>query len=113
MRQAEVLLKGKRVGVLQELDSKEYLFRYDDSYLLLPGARSICLAMPTSMQEYRSSYLFPFFFNMLSEGKNKEIQQQTLGIGKNDYFGLLLTTAKVDTAGAVTIKPIIDDERIK
>ncbi|WP_455586220.1 HipA N-terminal domain-containing protein [Bacteroides sp.] len=105
-REAEVLLRGKRVGVLQELTPKEYVFRYDDSYLAEPNARAIALNMPVTQAEYRSKYLFPFFFNMLSEGKNKQSQSRQLHISESDYFGLLLATAQVDTAGAVTIKPI-------
>jgi serine/threonine-protein kinase HipA len=63
--------------------------------------------MPIQNEEYRSDYLFPFFFNMLSEGANRKMQSQLLHIDENDDFGILLATAQTDTIGAVTIKPIV------
>jgi len=50
--------------------------------------------------------LFAFFFNMLSEGENRQVQSQILRIDADDDFGILLATAQTDTIGAVTIKPI-------
>jgi len=50
--------------------------------------------------------LFSFFFNMLSEGENRQIQSQLLHIDVEDDFGILLATAQTDTIGAVTVKPI-------
>lgn len=53
-----------------------------------------------------SDYLFPYFFNMLSEGANRQTQSMLLHIDENDDFGILLATAQEDTIGAVTVKPI-------
>ena len=61
---------------------------------------------PKSQQEFVSDTLFPFFYNMLSEGANKTIQCQTLKIDEDDVFGLLLATAHSDTIGAITVKKI-------
>lgn len=68
----------------------------------------VCLAMPVSNKEYRSPYLFPYFFNMLSEGENREMQAGILRIDKDDDFGILLATAGFDTIGAVTVKPVTE-----
>ena len=68
--------------------------------------RPISLAFPKQKEEYVSDELFPFFFNMLSEGANKIIQCQTLKIDEDDSFGLLLATAKHDTIGAITVKEL-------
>ena len=65
--------------------------------------RAIALAFPKRKEEYVSDELFPFFFNMLSEGANKAVQCRTLKIDEKDDFGLLLATAKYDTIGAITI----------
>lgn len=54
----------------------------------------------------RSAYLFPFFSNMLSEGRNRIVQSRMLHIDENDHFGILLATAQTDVAGAVTVKPL-------
>ena len=62
--------------------------------------------MPVREEPYKSDYLFPYFFNMLSEGANRKTQSMLLHIDEDDDFGILLATAQVDTIGAVTIKPI-------
>jgi serine/threonine-protein kinase HipA len=55
---------------------------------------------------YHSKHLFPFFYNMLPEGSNKQVVCRFWRIDEDDYFGLLLTTAKNDTIGAVTVSTI-------
>ena len=103
MRQGKVYVNGTEAGILQEDDSGQYTFSYDDDY----KGRPVCLSMPIQNEAYRSDYLFPFFFNMLSEGANRKLQSQLLHIDENDDFGILLATAQTDTIGAVTIKPIV------
>ena len=60
--------------------------------------------------EYKSDHLFRFFFNMLSEGENRDLQIQYLKLNENDDFGLLLATAQYDTIGAVTLRPVEEKE---
>lgn len=106
MRQAQVFSNGVLAGVLTETDSGKYIFCYDDSFLIDERQTAISLSLPKSQREFSSETLFPFFFNMLSEGTNKAIQCQTLKIDENDTFGLLLATAHTDTIGAITVKKI-------
>jgi len=106
MRQAEVFVNKVFAGILTETDNGHYIFRYDDAYLINSGFPAISLAFPKRKEEYVSDELFPFFFNMLSEGANKAMQCRTLKIDENDAFGLLLATAKYDTIGAITINEI-------
>ena len=103
MRQGKVYVNGTEAGILQEDDSGRYTFSYNDDY----KGRPVCLFMPLRNEAYESDYLFPFFFNMLSEGANRKLQSQLLHIDENDDFGILLATAQSDTIGAVTIKPIV------
>ena len=102
MRQGKVYVNDKEAGILREEDSGYFTFSYKDDY----KGRPVCLTMPLRSEEYKSDYLFPFFFNMLSEGANRKLQSQLLHIDENDDFGILLATAQIDTIGAVTIKPI-------
>ncbi|MBR6247606.1 MAG: HipA N-terminal domain-containing protein [Muribaculaceae bacterium] len=102
MRQCEVYVHDVMAGVLAETDAREYVFTYCDDYRGEP----VCLAMPVRKESYRSSHLFPYFFNMLSEGANRQEQTLLLRIDANDDFGILLATAQCDTIGAVTVKPI-------
>lgn len=104
MRRAAVYFNKQFCGILTEDDG--YTFRYDDTYFNDPDKPAISLTLSKKQQEYRSDPLFPFFFNMLSEGINKKLQCRQLRIDENDYFGLLLATAQYDSIGAVTIKPV-------
>lgn len=106
MRKAAVYLRGEYAGELTEISRNEYIFNYDNDYFENVNKPAISLTLPKSQKGYRSEYLFPFFFNMLSEGNNRIVQSRMLGIDENDHFGILLATAQHDVAGAVTVKPM-------
>lgn len=102
MRQCKVFVQDQEAGLLQETDQGEYVFTYNEEYDGIP----VCLAMPVRSEAYRCDFLFPYFFNMLSEGVNRQIQATMFHLDENDHFGILLSTAQNDTIGAVTVKPI-------
>ncbi|GHV10545.1 phosphatidylinositol kinase [Bacteroidia bacterium] len=108
MRKVEVYRNEKLAGVLIEISREKYLFRYEDSYFADNLQPPISLTLPKTQQEYESEYLFPFFFNMLSEGVNRKLQSLQLKIDEEDNFGLLMATAQQDTIGAITVKPVIE-----
>ena len=103
MRVAKVLFKDEEAGMLTQFDDGSFSFRYNDNWMVSENKAAISLTMPKYLQEYRSEFPFPFFFNMLPEGSNKQVVCRTMKIDEDDYFGLLLTTAKYDTIGAVRI----------
>lgn len=109
MRTMEIYRNGTLAGTLTEENRKQYVFRYDDNYFNDSDMPPISLTLPKTQQEYRSSFLFPFFFNMLSEGVNRKLQSTHLRIDENDNFGLLAATAQYDTIGAITVKPIVTE----
>jgi HipA-like protein len=106
MRQAGVYRNGAFVGVLTQYPDRRYEFRYTDEWFQNSSLPAISLNLPKTQQVYQSDHLFPFFFNMLSEGVNRQLQSRQLKIDEKDYFGLLLATAGADTIGAVTVKPL-------
>ncbi|MGB5988515.1 MAG: HipA N-terminal domain-containing protein [Marinifilaceae bacterium] len=106
MRQAEVYFKGEAAALLTQLDDGTFSFRYHDMWVSDTSKASISLNLPKNNQQYNSRILFPFFYNMLPEGTNKQVVCKHLRIDKDDYFGLLLATATYDTIGAVTIKKL-------
>jgi serine/threonine-protein kinase HipA len=106
MRQVTVYRNGVEAGILTEENRQSYVFRYSDAYLANKSLPAISLTIPKTVQSYRSEYLFPFFFNMLSEGVNRKLQSLQLKIDESDSFGLLMATAQYDTIGAVTVKPM-------
>lgn len=106
MRKCKVYINGIEAGILSETESpREYSFKYHGDYLdkKLPP---VSLSMPLREDTYRSSVLFPYFFNLLSEGENRVMQSSLYHIDKDDDFGILLATAQSDTVGAVTVIPI-------
>lgn len=106
MRVMKIYRNGVLAGLLSEENRKSYRFRYDESYFNDSTKPAISLTLPKSKIEYTSHYLFPFFFNMLSEGVNRKLQSIQLKIDEEDNFGLLMATAQYDTIGAITVKPI-------
>ena len=100
-RSAKVYIKGIYAGLLTEIDREHYSFCYDTDYYNNPQLPAVSLTMPKTQQEYTSSYLFPVFFNMTSEGDNRIIQARNLHIDEEDDFGILLATAHTDTIGAM------------
>lgn len=106
MRKATVYRNGELIGTLIEENRKSYIFRYDDAWFANNSKPAVSLTLPKNKQEFRNNFLFPFFYNMLSEGANKKMQNTQLRIDEEDSFGLLLATAQYDTIGAITIKPL-------
>lgn len=106
MRSAKVYMKGIEAGTLTENDNGSYSFEYEPKYFANTLMPEVSLTLPKTETKFTSDYLFPFFFSLLSEGANKEVQCRLLKIDEKDYFGLLLATTSHDTIGAVTLKPI-------
>jgi HipA-like protein len=105
-RKAEVYNNGVVAGILEKSDRHQYTFRYNHDYFLNPACSAISISMPKTQQEYRSHFLFPFFYGLLSEGINRQTQCRLLRIDENDHFSLLLATAQADTIGSITVKEI-------
>ncbi|HNP94103.1 MAG TPA: HipA N-terminal domain-containing protein [Cyclobacteriaceae bacterium] len=106
MKEAHIYNNSILAGKLTLTDEQEFVFRYADKYFLDTTKPAISLTLPKAQQEYRSPILFPFFFNMLSEGVNKRLQSRQFQIDENDSFSLLINTATSDTIGAITVKPV-------
>lgn len=108
MRKGRVKYNSFIAGEILESSERKYIFKYDESYLentLLPP---ISVHFPKSEKQFNSNILFPFFFNMLSEGVNRKLQCRMLKIDETDDFGLLLKTAAHETIGAITVEEIND-----
>jgi serine/threonine-protein kinase HipA len=106
MRELAIFRNGIQAGKLIEENRTHYVFRYDDLYYLDSEQPAISLTLPKTQKEYSSETLFPFFFNLLSEGVNRKLQCLLMRIDENDHFGLLAATAQCDTIGPVTVKPL-------
>jgi serine/threonine-protein kinase HipA len=103
MQRAKVFRNNIFAGLLNKFSESEYSFVYDKEYLKLPNIKPISLTLPLQEDEFKSNHLFPFFYNLLAEGKLKDIQCHELRIDKNDDFSRLILTTKENTIGSITI----------
>jgi HipA-like protein len=104
-QKANVFFRKYHAGLLEKINN-EYIFTYDENYLNDNTKPAIAITFPKNEKQYHSKFLFPFFFGLLSEGVNKEIQCRNLKIDEKDYFTRLIKTAFLDTIGAVTLKEV-------
>jgi serine/threonine-protein kinase HipA len=93
-------------GYLEKEADGSYIFTYEESYTKTMENPSISLTLPKNKRQHKSAFLFPFFYGLLSEGVNKDIQCRLLKIDEHDDFTRLLETAGDDTIGAITVKKI-------
>ncbi|TVP43340.1 MAG: phosphatidylinositol kinase [Mongoliibacter sp.] len=106
MRKAKVLFKNEEAGILTQHDDGSFSFHYHEAWLANTSKQSISLTLPKSEKVFHSKFLFPFFYNMLPEGSNKQVVCRLNRIDRKDHFGLLMFTAKNDSIGAVTVRKI-------
>ena len=107
MRKAKVFRNGIQTGILIQKNKNSYEFMYEDDWFNDISKPAISMTLPKTKKSHESEFLFPFFFNMLSEGLNKKLQCRKFKLDENDFFGLLMATASNDTIGAVTVVPEI------
>jgi serine/threonine-protein kinase HipA len=103
MRKAKILFKDEEAGVITQHDDGSFTFSYNDTWVADNNKPGISLTLPKTVEEFHSKFLFPFFYNMLPEGSNKQVVCRFNKIDQSDYFGLLMTTAKYDSIGAVRV----------
>jgi len=109
MRRAKVLWNGQPAGILTQVGPSNYEFEYSQAWLVDSSKPAISLTLPKREKKYQADHLFPFFFNMLSEGVNRKLQSKMLRIDTEDHFGLLLATSSNDSIGAVSVGPLNDE----
>ena len=107
MKKAHIYRNDILTGTLEEKNGK-YIFQYTSNYLTRSDAKNIAIAFPLQTKPFESDFLFPFFFNMLSEGNIKKTQCLKLKIDENDHFTRLLKTANNDTIGSIRVEEIIE-----
>ena len=102
MNQGTVYYRDIVAGTLTR-DADGYTFRYAPAYLADSRLPDISATLPKSCSEYRSKVLFPFFYGLLAEGRQKERQCRELHIDERDHFTRLLETSAYGAIGAVYV----------
>ena len=104
MRTGVVYYRDRKAGFLTETE-EGYEFVYEAGYLSDATQPAISLTLPKRAEPYRSEGLFSFFYGLLAEGVQKDIQCRYLKIDEDDDFGRLLQTSRYDCIGAVHVEP--------
>ncbi|AXI99675.1 serine/threonine-protein kinase HipA [Cyclonatronum proteinivorum] len=112
IQSAVVYWNGEAAGLLTRHHRRHYVFEYFEEWFTNPEKPAVSLTLPKTKRRWEADHLFPFFFNMLSEGFNKRVQCRFFRIDENDFFTHLVKTAGYDTAGAVTIRPADESEQL-
>jgi len=106
MAKAGVYNNGVLAGILEKKASDQYTFTYTDEYFDNRDRYAISLSFPKTQKQYEAKELFSFFYGILAEGINKDIQCRLLKIDEDDDFTRLIKTAGEDTIGAITVKEL-------
>lgn len=105
MRQGKVFYNNILAGVLTETNDGDYIFQYDENYILEHTNDFITFTMPVTRTPYSSTRLFPFFEGLIPEGWLLNIASKSWKINANDRMGLLLACC-ANCIGAVSVIPI-------
>jgi serine/threonine-protein kinase HipA len=98
-----VIYKGKYHAGMLWRDEQGYHFEYEDEFITNENTFPISVNMPKSHKRFTSNRLFANFQSMLSEGFNRELLCNALGIDTSDDWSLLMYTCEKETIGAITI----------
>jgi serine/threonine-protein kinase HipA len=107
MRQAKVFYQDILAGILTETNDGDYVFQYQDSYVLKHPDNFITFSMPVSSFPFREKRLFPFFEGLIPEGWLLDIASKNWKLNRNDRMGLLLACCR-NCIGAVSIEPFTE-----
>ncbi len=108
MRSAEIYYKEILAGKLTETNDGEFVFQYDDQYVMNNPGEFITFTMPVASKPYIDKRLFPFFEGLIPEGWLLDIASKCWKINPNDRMGLLLACCQ-NCIGAVGVIPTLED----
>ena len=104
-RRAEVLVHGRRAGVLEEIEpGRRYRFAYGPDY----DGPPVSLTLPVTQREFFFDRFPAFFDGLLPEGVLLTALLQRGKIDEDDLFAQLVAVG-ADLVGAVTVKMLADE----
>lgn len=108
MRKGEVFYKNHFAGTITETDDGEYIFQYDEKYVIEHPGEFITFSMPVRNEPYNENRLFAFFDGLIPEGWLLDIASTNWKINQNDRMGLLLACCQ-NCIGAISVIPEADE----
>ena len=109
MRKAQIYYNETVAGRLTETSDGEFIFQYEDDYVVSHPDQFITFTMPVTTKTYKENRLFPFFEGLIPEGWLLNIASKNWKINPNDKMGLLLACCK-NCIGAVSVIPIPEED---
>ena len=109
MRSAHIYYKEVLAGKLTETNEGEFVFQYDNLYLMNHPEEFITFTMSVTDKPYIEKRLFPFFEGLIPEGWLLDIASKSWKINPNDRMGLLLACCQ-NCIGAVSVIPISEED---
>lgn len=104
MRKLEIYFGDRYAGLLSELGKGNYVFSYDDSYLVDKDVPPISVNLPKNKKVFQADHIFPIFTNMLPEGANRRALCRAKKVDEEDFFGMLEMICGMDNIGKVILK---------
>lgn len=107
----EVLLDGRRIGLITALGGDQSIFSFDDDYADDPDRPTLSLSFKGErgglLRDHRPTQtrLMPFFSNLLPEGALRDYLAKRAGIKPMREYPLLAALGP-DLPGAVTVRPV-------
>ena len=111
----EVLLYGEPIGTLTRVPGDRSLFAFGEDYIANEERPVLSLGFKDSfgqlMTEFRpyGPRVMPFFSNLLPEGRMRDYLADRAGVNPEREFFLLWALGS-DLPGAITVRPLGDDE---
>ena len=105
MADLDVYMNGYRVGIFTRTGSGAHQFKYNETWLRLPGSRPISLSMPLRQQTYQGDEVYNFFDNLLPD--TPDVRNRILAryhANSTQPFDLL-SKVGADTVGALQLLP--------
>jgi len=109
MRKAAIYYKDVVAGILTETGEGEYVFQYDEKYIIDYPKQFLNFRMPVTKKKYTDKRLFPFFEGLIPEGWLLDIASKNWKINPNDRMGLLMACCQ-NCIGAVSVQPIPNED---
>jgi serine/threonine-protein kinase HipA len=105
----DVYLGGVLCGVVEQTNSGNLSFRYDDDYRTTRGATPLSLSMPVAARHHPKRSVLPFLEGLLSDSSVAlSAIATTFGVSPKNPFALLSNIGR-DVAGALVFVPPGDD----
>jgi serine/threonine-protein kinase HipA len=108
MRKGKVYYKEHFAGIITETDDGEFVFCYDETFVIKHPKEFITFTMPVTNKPFKDKRLFPFFDGLIPEGWLLDIASKNWKINQNDRMGLLLACCK-NCIGAVSVERIQEE----